>query len=282
MSDESKKHCFIISPIGPDDSDIRRAADFFREDIVRKALKDDFDISRADDYNRAGNITSQVIEAISKAALVVADLTGRNPNVYYELGFAHTHGRHVVPMISVDDEHPLPFDNYTERTIKYSIHTVQDRDASVTRLKRAVQETLNGSVSNPVTTALGLAKVVVEGDDKAQLLDTLTRFVATLDRRVDQQERQIQALNRTFIRPTTRQEDGQSLGDILGAALARAEKSPRDFLTGQPQGGINQTPLADMFSPSQPRMGLLNTPLDPPSPGMRAPPDPRPPSGRKK
>jgi nucleoside 2-deoxyribosyltransferase len=281
MAEPSQKQCFIISPIGADDSDIRRVADFFREDIVRKALGDEFEIRRADDYNGAGNITSQVIQAIAKADLIVADLTGRNPNVYYELGFAHTHERHVVPMISIENEHPLPFDNYTERTIKYSLRNVQDRDGSVARLKQAVQETLSDSVSNPVTTALGLAKAVAEGDDKAQLLVTLTGVVARLDSRVEQQDRQIQALNRALARPSTAQDDTQSLGDILGAALARA-KPAIDPLTGQPQGLINQPPLAGMFDPNQPRMGLLNSPLDPPTPGFRVPPDSRPARSGKK
>lgn len=274
----SKKQCFIVSPIGADDSDIRRAADFFREDIVRKALGEEFEIRRADDYNRAGNITSQVIQAIAKADLIVADLTGRNPNVYYELGFAHTHGRHVVPMINVEDENPLPFDNYTERTIKYSLRNVQDRDVSVARLKQAVQETLKEPVSNPVTTALGLAKAVAEGDDKAQLLDTLTRFVANLDRRVEQQDRQIQALN-GVIASREPVSGGNALLRAIGNQLSLSGNAlvnpPVDFLPRQPE----PQGLGSLINPIGPP-GLINSPLDPP--GMRVPPDPRPPRGDKK
>jgi hypothetical protein len=36
-----------------------------------------------------GNITGQVIQAIVSADLIVADLTGKNANVYYEIGVAH-------------------------------------------------------------------------------------------------------------------------------------------------------------------------------------------------
>ncbi len=132
-----------------------------------------------------------MIQAIEKADLIVADLTGRNANVYYKLGVAHSYKKHVVPMINDDvDPNQPPFDNHTERTIRYSLRTVAARNAARQALALAVEATLKEPVTNPVTTALGLAKAVAEGDDKAQLLDTLTGFVVKLDRRVEQQDRQ--------------------------------------------------------------------------------------------
>jgi hypothetical protein len=47
-------------------------------------------------------------------------------------------------------------------------------------------------------------------------------------------------------------------------------------------GLINQPPLADMFDPTKPKMGLINTPLTPPQPDKRPPPDPQPPQSGKK
>jgi hypothetical protein len=111
MAEQPPKKCFVISPIGDADSDIRIAADFFREDIVAAGLSGDFEAKRADDYSAVGNITSQVIEAINEADLIVADLTGRNANVYYELGVAQSYTKHVMPMINMDDPNPIPFDN---------------------------------------------------------------------------------------------------------------------------------------------------------------------------
>ena len=103
MADTPSKQCVVISPIGSEDSDIRIAADFFLEDIVRAALSDEYEIKRADYYTKVGSITTQVIQAIFKADLIVADLSRRNPNVYYELGVAHSYKRHVVPMKDVAD-----------------------------------------------------------------------------------------------------------------------------------------------------------------------------------
>jgi hypothetical protein len=186
-----KKKCFLISPIGSEDSEIRDRADMFREDIVRAGIGDRYEVRRADDYNRAGNITSQVIEAIVDADLIVADLTGRNANVYYELSVAHCYRRHVVPMRNVaDDTGDLPFDNYTERTIPYSLTRLGLRDRARDLLAKAVEETVGQTPSNPVTTALGLKRVVEQGGDNvATILTSLSAQVATLDRRLSEQER---------------------------------------------------------------------------------------------
>jgi hypothetical protein len=48
--------------------------------------------TRADDFFAANSIISDVWNAISRARVLIADCTGRNPNVFYELGIAHTLG----------------------------------------------------------------------------------------------------------------------------------------------------------------------------------------------
>lgn len=67
--------------------------------------------------NVTGTITKQVIEAIYTADLVIANLTGRNPNVMYELALRHCLG---TPLITIaDKEISLPADIISERTIFY-------------------------------------------------------------------------------------------------------------------------------------------------------------------
>jgi nucleoside 2-deoxyribosyltransferase len=43
-----------------------------------------------------GRITDQIVNAIETADLIVADLTGNNPNVMFELGYADRAGKEVV------------------------------------------------------------------------------------------------------------------------------------------------------------------------------------------
>jgi nucleoside 2-deoxyribosyltransferase len=66
----------------------------------------------------AGKIEDQIWDQVRRAEAVVADLTGSNPNVYYEVGLAHALGKRII-FITQDDT-PLPFDVLTSRYIKYA------------------------------------------------------------------------------------------------------------------------------------------------------------------
>ncbi len=72
---------------------------------------------RADDIAEPGRITDQVLDAIKSADLVVADLTGNNPNVMYELGYAHALGKRTV--ITNQSLDKVPFDVHGWRQIVY-------------------------------------------------------------------------------------------------------------------------------------------------------------------
>ncbi len=72
---------------------------------------------RADDIWERDHILDDVLSLIWRARVVVADLSGKNPNVFYEAGIAHTLGRDTILMTqSLDD---VPFDLRPIRTFKY-------------------------------------------------------------------------------------------------------------------------------------------------------------------
>lgn len=64
-----------------------------------------------------GKIIDQVWRGISQASVLVAELTSRNPNVFYELGLAHALGKPVVLVSSNEDD--VPFDLHHIRVIYY-------------------------------------------------------------------------------------------------------------------------------------------------------------------
>jgi len=65
-------------------------------------------VARADDFFAANVIVKDIWNAINNARVVVADCTNRNPNVFYEIGLAHTIGRPTILMAqSIED---IPFD----------------------------------------------------------------------------------------------------------------------------------------------------------------------------
>jgi len=72
---------------------------------------------RADDFFSAHHIMSDVWEAMNAAQLVIADCTGRNPNVFYEVGMAHTLGRTVI--LITQEKKDVPFDLQSIRFIPY-------------------------------------------------------------------------------------------------------------------------------------------------------------------
>jgi Nucleoside 2-deoxyribosyltransferase len=75
------------------------------------------DCKRGDDIFAPGLIMDDVIKAIREADYLIADLTGRNPNVYYELGYAHSLGKPVILLTQRNDD--VPFDLRHHRLIQY-------------------------------------------------------------------------------------------------------------------------------------------------------------------
>ena len=72
---------------------------------------------RVDDIWEESVIIQDIFNLIFKAYIIVVDFTGKNPNVMYETGIAHTLGKHVIPISqSIDD---VPFDMKHHRVIKY-------------------------------------------------------------------------------------------------------------------------------------------------------------------
>lgn len=72
---------------------------------------------RADDIWEDTTIVQDIFALVYRAQVVVVDFTGKNPNVMYETGIAHTLGKHVVPISqSLED---VPFDMRHHRVLKY-------------------------------------------------------------------------------------------------------------------------------------------------------------------
>ena len=88
MANSIPKKCFVISPIGGTDDPERAEADWVLHALVKPALSPEFLAERADIYPKNDVITNQVILAIKNADLIVADLSGHDPNVFYELAVA--------------------------------------------------------------------------------------------------------------------------------------------------------------------------------------------------
>jgi hypothetical protein len=112
-----KEQCFIITPIGDENSEIRRHIEGIIDAVIKPALEEWYEIEVAHRISTPGSITKQIIEAIYNSKLVIANLTNCNPNVMYELALRHGIGKPVI-MIAVEGT-KLPSDIMMQRTIFY-------------------------------------------------------------------------------------------------------------------------------------------------------------------
>lgn len=111
-----KRSAFVLMPFGPEWSQPVY-------ELIRAATLG-LDISpipaclRADEITAPGRITDQIVAGIAEADVIVADISGVNPNVMWELGFAHALGKPVV--ILNQDIDACPFDLHDYRQTVYS------------------------------------------------------------------------------------------------------------------------------------------------------------------
>ncbi len=114
--------CFYITAIGAQDSDARKHSNLFLENIVEPAIQTvGLKVVRADQIDKPGMITRQIIEYLFRSRLVVADLSFANANVFYELALRHAIRLPIVQIIRYGD--PIPFDVNQMRTV-----TIDNRD----------------------------------------------------------------------------------------------------------------------------------------------------------
>jgi hypothetical protein len=94
---------------------------------------------RADDIWENPAIIQDVVSLIDRSRVVICDCTGRNPNVFYEAGIAHTLGREVILITQNADD--IPFDLRHLRYIRY-LNNDQGRGELTAALQARMQTIL--------------------------------------------------------------------------------------------------------------------------------------------
>lgn len=160
MVNDNQKECFVISPIGDAGSETRERSDLILDHIITPAVRPfGYTPVRADNIDHPGLITSQVIQYVLDAPLVIADLTGQNPNVFYELAIRHVTGKPFIQIIQ--DGEQIPFDVGPMRTIPFT-HTHLGRAADAIEKIKAQIESLEQNpldVETPITTSVDLQRL---------------------------------------------------------------------------------------------------------------------------
>lgn len=146
-----KKKVFVIMPF---------QEEFFEVyEMLKMKFSDRFEFSNAGDEANQQNILKDIIQPIYEADIVIADLTGLNANVMYELGLAHSFNKKTI-VITKDDLSKLPFDLKQYRAKDYDTHFKKFAELIEyleTNLVGAIENTV--SYSNPVKDFLTLEKI---------------------------------------------------------------------------------------------------------------------------
>lgn len=91
----------------------------YTDHILNVAAKLGLTASRVDDFFDVNSVISDIWNAINSARIIIADCTGRNPNVFYELGIAHTLGKRVILIAQQNEKNDIPFDVQHIRALFY-------------------------------------------------------------------------------------------------------------------------------------------------------------------
>jgi hypothetical protein len=128
--------CFVLMPFEQEMQPIYD--DHVKKVVIRLGLK----CQRADDIFGPTQIIEDIWENINRARILIADLTGKNPNVFYEVGVAHTVGKDVLLITqNIED---VPFDLRHLRHIKYE-YTPRGMDLFEEKLTATILNVLGRS-----------------------------------------------------------------------------------------------------------------------------------------
>jgi len=177
------KTCFAIMPFGDGFEDIDRI-------IGDAATECGLEYIRGDRRQQPGSVVSQIVHDIRSAAVVVADISHANPNVFYELGIAHQLlGPERVVIITQPQDKP-PYDVHEFRQLIYH-HNEAGREklrkelpqclraAIETRAEREVWNVIRGRLSRTRLLVRDLTRLVESGEE-GRLDDVVIRMVAGL------------------------------------------------------------------------------------------------------
>jgi len=140
-----KLFAFVLMPFSSEFRDI------YELGIKQACIDENAYCERVDEQIFDDSILQRVYNQIDKADLIIADMTGRNPNVFYEVGYAHALGKRVILLTQSADD--IPFD------LKHFPHIIYG--GQITVLKDELRKRVAWCVANPQK-PLTIADIAVE------------------------------------------------------------------------------------------------------------------------
>jgi hypothetical protein len=137
MTTKPKPFVFVAMPFDPSFDDL------YHLGIKPACEKAGAVAERVDEQIFQESILQRIYSQIAKADVVVADVTGMSPNVFYEIGYAHALGKSVVLLAGSEDD--IPFD------LKHYTHVVYG--GSILAVIPEIEKRVRWALENPETSA---------------------------------------------------------------------------------------------------------------------------------
>ena len=140
--------------------------------IQRVCTEQGLACTRADEDVKPGKITGKIYEAVSDAGIIIADMTGKNSNVFYEMGLAHAISDNVILLTQTTDD--VPFDLKDFLHIQYS-NTFDGAERLASDLSKVITTILRSADSQAARRRLE------DSPNQAQQTAPLQSGAATID-----------------------------------------------------------------------------------------------------
>ena len=152
MDEIAKDTCFVIMPFGG-------WFDNYYLNIYVPAIEEAGLLpTRADDIYRPSTIIQDIWELTRNSKLVLADLTGKNANVFYELGLAHALAKPAVLITETMED--VPFDLRALRVIEFDKNHPDWGNGLKEKIKNSIKETLNSPLNSVLPTFLEIKEEI--------------------------------------------------------------------------------------------------------------------------
>ena len=181
--------CFVIMPFGDEATEPEQAAEWEAlyewikrsvESVGVPGTGERVVCHRADKEVRPGQIITHVVENLLDADIVIADLSGQRPNVFYELGVRHAlHSNTIIIAQRIED---IPFDLRGQRAFVYHNNSLAHLLKLQDHLMKAVEKIIGSPdfIDNPVGSFLQRRKVEAGLSQPPSGYDVMRNMVAEL------------------------------------------------------------------------------------------------------
>lgn len=176
QKEKEQKTCFVIMPISDVDGYEKGHFDRVYKYLIKPACEAaGYKVDRADDTSKTNMIIVDILQKAVKYDMAICDISSRNANVFYELGFRQAFNMKTV--LIKDKKTVMPFDISSIRTLSYSeTLRIDEVEKGRAEIQKALEETEKAD-SNDVNSLIRLLSINKAKIPKQQNLSVDTSII---------------------------------------------------------------------------------------------------------